>query len=112
MCGIFGVVLATNANVSRRSLEELLERLYRLSESRGKESAGLHVSLPVTREAFTFKSALPASQLLTNDDFRQVLDRALGSAYGDVGERPTQPVIAMAHSRLVTNGRAERPENN
>lgn len=112
MCGIFGVVLATNANVSRRSLEELLERLYRLSESRGKESAGLHVSLPVTREAFTFKSALPASQLLTNDDFRQVLDRALGSAYGDVGEQPTEPVIAMAHSRLVTNGRAERPENN
>ncbi|TAH66944.1 MAG: hypothetical protein EWM45_09295 [Rhodopseudomonas palustris] len=112
MCGIFGIVLAGNASIPRRSFEALLEKLYRLSESRGKESAGLHVGLPATREGLIFKSATAASQLLKDADFRSVLTASLDTVYRARDEATSDPIIAIAHSRLVTNGRAERSENN
>ncbi|KQV19482.1 hypothetical protein ASC97_29220 [Rhizobium sp. Root1203] len=112
MCGIFGIALQRDANFSRRAIEQLLERLYLLSESRGKESAGLHINLPDSRESFVIKGAMAASQLLKSADYRKTLHQALSSAYRNGTDRPTQPIIAIAHSRLVTNGRAEKPENN
>lgn len=112
MCGIFGIALSQEAELSRREFEVLLEKLYLLSESRGKESAGLHIHLPTAAKAWTIKGAKPASELLKTNDFRVTLKSALNLAYTDNSEKPVQPIIAIAHSRLVTNGGAERPENN
>ena len=41
MCGIFGVIAGSDSNVSPGLVEDTIGRLFRLSESRGKESAGL-----------------------------------------------------------------------
>ena len=43
MCGIFGIAIREGARFSLRDTASTLNNLYRFSESRGKESAGLHV---------------------------------------------------------------------
>lgn len=115
MCGIFGVALKANAPLDAQRLQSLLKKLFLLSESRGKESAGLHLHLPEHGQAVTLKGAVAASELLQTQSFARTLDMAITAAYGQ-GEQaataPRQPLIALAHSRLVTNGAASRPENN
>ena len=112
MCGIFGMAVSRNTALGRSDFSALLHKLYLLSESRGKESAGLHLLLPSASSAWTIKGALPASELILTKDFKAALTAGLDLAYGNDGLKLEQPLIAIAHSRLVTNGRAELPENN
>jgi glutamine---fructose-6-phosphate transaminase (isomerizing) len=112
MCGIFGITITAGAKISRGEVKRLLETLYRLSESRGKESAGLHITLPESREAFIVKSALPASRLLKSTQYQQTVEYALKNLFTSDDQQTTRPIVAIAHSRLVTNGSAARPENN
>ncbi len=112
MCGIFGIAVRENAAISKSQYSALLERLYALSESRGKESAGLHILLPAAKLSWRIKGAVPASELLQSTEFRDTFSAVLDRVYESSSELPKQPLIAMAHSRLVTNGRAEKPENN
>lgn len=112
MCGIFGIAVRQQAVLARKEFEALLEKLYLLSESRGKESAGLHLYLPDAAEAWTIKGAKPASELIQSTEFGKILSSALDLAYASGNTAPSQPVVAIAHSRLVTNGRAELPQNN
>jgi len=112
MCGIFGIALATGAQLPEATFRALLERLYVLSESRGKESAGLHLHLPAAGQAWAVKSATPASELMRSGPFRQAVGAGLGLAYPPDDAACAQPLIAVAHSRLVTNGTAQLPQNN
>lgn len=112
MCGIFGIAVRHQAVFARKEFETLLEKLYLLSESRGKESAGLHLYLPDAREAWTIKGAMSASELIRSAEYIQGTTSALNLAYESGNSAPSQPIVAIAHSRLVTNGRAELPQNN
>lgn len=112
MCGIFGIAVRQQAVLPRKVFEALLEKLYLLSESRGKESAGLHIYLPDAAEAWTIKGGKPASELIQSTEFRRILSSALDQVYASGNTAPSQPVVAIAHSRLVTNGQAEKPQNN
>ncbi len=112
MCGIFGIALRPGGSLSAPAFRKLLEKLYVLSESRGKESAGLHLYLPTAGQAWTLKGALSATELLKSSGFQQTLQKGLDLAFANPGQGPTQPIIAVAHSRLVTNGSAELAENN
>jgi hypothetical protein len=112
MCGIFGVAVREQADLSRTELETLIEKLYLLSETRGKESAGLHLYLPDSSEAWTIKGAKPASELIKSREFKNILSSALDLVYASGNAAPNQPIIAIAHSRLVTNGKSESPQNN
>lgn len=112
MCGIFGLGIRENAALSRDRFEGLLKRLYILSESRGKESAGLHLYLPAAGQAWTIKGAKPGTELLESAAYKATLSATLDLAYAPGSPVPRQPIIAIAHSRLVTNGRAELTENN
>ena len=49
MCGIFGVLLRPDSQLSYREVSSTLAKLYELSESRGKESAGLYAYIPPGR---------------------------------------------------------------
>lgn len=109
MCGIFGVLVAQDAQVETHEIQAVLERLYKLSESRGKESAGLHAYLPQQRKSWTLKAALPATALVKAADYRKVLGEILQAGFSS-GE--IRPLALLAHSRLVTNGAAEHSENN
>jgi glutamine---fructose-6-phosphate transaminase (isomerizing) len=112
MCGIFGIALQRKAKISRSEFHILLKNLFLLSESRGKESAGLHLYLPDASKAWTIKGARPASELIKLTEFRQTLSSALEMAYASDDTETSQSIVAIAHSRLVTNGTAEEPQNN
>lgn len=111
MCGIFGVVLREGASISIQDVSNLLENLYLFSESRGKESAGLNILLPIQARQWTLKGALPASELLLAEEYKKALGESLKIAISDVGKL-VQPLIILAHSRLVTNGSAALARNN
>lgn len=112
MCGIFGAVLSANSKLNRRTLEDLVLELFRLSESRGKESAGIHIYLPKSRRSWTMKSDQPATTFIRSSTYRKNLDEALNLLYNSSTRIPNQPAVFIAHSRLVTNGSAQRSENN
>lgn len=106
MCGIFGILVRKGATLGAEPTRALLARLYELSESRGKESAGLHVYLPETGRAWTLKGAQRATELLATPGYAALLAGPVREALGG------EAVALLAHSRLVTNGSAELPQNN
>lgn len=112
MCGIFGIAVRSGAALSSTQFNRLMTELYLLSESRGKESAGLHLFLPDPGEAWTLKSPKPPSALVRSAEYKRTLQHGLDMAYHDVSDVSVRPLAAIAHSRLVTNGAAEDIRNN
>lgn len=103
MCGIFGVV-ATGDERPRRAAD-LLAQLFELSESRGKEAAGLagvHGG-----DIRVLKSPVPTSQLMRSRAFTSYVRDVVGSA-----KHPRDRVAVVGHSRLVTNGSQTEHANN
>lgn len=111
MCGIFGILIRKDAPLGGERARTLLASLYELSESRGKESAGLHVYLPDAGRAWTLKGAQRATELLASPDYAALLGGPVREALGTHG-KAVQAAAVLAHSRLVTNGAAELPQNN
>ena len=111
MCGIFGIALRQGSSMAPETVRKLLTNLYVFSESRGKESAGLHVYLPDVARAWTLKGAQSASELLRTETYGDTLSQSMALAYGREGAL-VQPLIVMAHSRLVTNGASALHRNN
>lgn len=109
MCGIFGFLVPENSALTARSVEGLLNDLFLLSETRGKESAGLHVYLPTQREGFTLKGPLRASDLIETKAYADICAKTIEKQFA---RSDNAPLIVIAHSRLVTNGAADQPENN
>jgi len=107
MCGIFGILARPGARLDGPRASALLAHLYELSESRGKESAGLHVYVPASGRAWTLKGAQRATELLVSPGYAALLEGPVRQALA-AGEA----VALLAHSRLVTNGTAELPQNN
>lgn len=112
MCGILGFAIGKEARVSPSEIRDSLSQLFLLSESRGKESAGLHVCLPDSGRAWTLKGDVPAYRLMKTAEYREIMRQLEERVYGRGQVRPQETVLVIAHSRLVTNGAAERPENN
>jgi glucosamine--fructose-6-phosphate aminotransferase (isomerizing) len=113
MCGIFGIALRQGAGMAPDTVRSLLANLYVFSESRGKESAGLHVYLPDAARAWTIKGAQPATELLRTEAYDEALTDGLALAYGKGAPGPlVQPLTVIAHSRLVTNGTSALDRNN
>lgn len=104
MCGIFGLVVHPRAKLDRAAISGLLDELFRRSESRGREAAGLAVRY--RSGLAVFKKPLAASDMIQGDDYRAMLREALPD------QVPTEPVAIIGHSRLVTNGFQAQPENN
>jgi glucosamine--fructose-6-phosphate aminotransferase (isomerizing) len=112
MCGIFGFVVGREAKLSAQSLKEHVVELFLMSESRGKESSGIHVYLPAVGYAWTLKGDIPASELVTTAEFQEMVADIESRLYKSPAMRPVQPCIILGHSRLVTNGRANQAVNN
>ena len=104
MCGIFGIVLGTGHNWTPGQLQRAVARLWRLSESRGREAAGL--ALLRNDSIQILKAPVAASALIRRGDHRRVLK----TAQADLGS--SRPVALIGHSRLVTDGREDVDENN
>jgi glutamine---fructose-6-phosphate transaminase (isomerizing) len=112
MCGIFGLLLRPGSKLSYDNVVALLSALYRSSETRGRESAGLYLHMPSRDEAWTLKAAKSASELLRTEPYQNLVGAPLRTAFGNDGREPVERLGLLAHSRLVTNGTAELPQNN
>jgi glutamine---fructose-6-phosphate transaminase (isomerizing) len=103
MCGIFGAVISERSELRRSpELERSVERLFLLSESRGKEAAGL----AVTRDdaLVVYKAAVPARDMLRSPDYRAFFKEAVRAGHNGLA--------FIGHSRLVTDGVRELNKNN
>jgi glutamine---fructose-6-phosphate transaminase (isomerizing) len=101
MCGIFGIVLDRKTKVHFTSLSSTVDDLFRLSESRGKEAAGLAVQ---TVDAINvYKVAVSASCMLRSREYKGFIEEALKGAFNEMGQIE-QPISLIGHARLVTDG--------
>ena len=104
MCGVYGFVSAA-AQWDQATVRRGLCDLIRLSERRGREAAGIAINLP--KEVAVYKRAVRPTRLLESKHFNAFLDRTLAAAVV-----PEQPIAALGHCRLVTNGSQALEDNN
>ncbi|MEO7425698.1 MAG: hypothetical protein ABI036_10960, partial [Fibrobacteria bacterium] len=96
MCGIFGLILGPESRLETAEAKSVLAGLFRLSESRGKEAAGLAVRRQ--GQLLIHKQALSAGRMLATSAYSEFIAGALA------GRGAPSGLIAIGHSRLVTNG--------
>lgn len=69
---------------------KLIETLFKLSESRGKKSAGIQIYLRVSRRSWIIKSDQPATKFTRSLTYRKNLNEALDLLFDSSGRRPSQ----------------------
>jgi asparagine synthetase B (glutamine-hydrolysing) len=110
MCGIFGVVYGRDAHIGPDFAGAVIETLFRCSEARGKEAAGLAV---YDGQAINvLKQAGSVDQFLANPKYREIIDNAL-AVWSAAHQQGADTALAITgHSRLVTNGAQTEGDNN
>ena len=108
MCGIFGMLAGNGSELTPDLLHSAVDNLFKLSESRGKEAAGLAVQIGDT--IYVYKEPVAASTMLRSREYRDLYRRLNGihSAY----QAAKSPVAVLGHSRLVTSGLQDLHQNN
>lgn len=106
MCGIFGLFVSKNSNVTQSQVKSIVNQLFSLSESRGKEAAG--ISIKANNCLHVLKEPLPASSFIISDKYNDIFNRTF--IEWTTNSTPTLSIIC--HSRLVTNGQSELNSNN
>jgi len=101
MCGIFGVMTPERSEHSDVAIRYHIDILFLLSESRGKEAAG--IAIKTSDAIYVLKQSLAASKLIKTPAYSELLQKTLS-------HKP--PLAAIGHCRLVTNGDQDFNENN
>ena len=105
MCGIFGISVRQGWEVSPRLVKSTFNELFTLSESRGKEAAGMAILAGDTIKVH--KRPVPASTMIRSDEYDDLVDGALGN-----GGANGHAFTLIGHSRLVTDGAQQVHGNN
>jgi predicted glutamine amidotransferase len=103
MCGIFGILVSKNSEFTPSLLESAVNNLFKLSESRGKEAAGIAVRS--NGSISVYKDNLPASKLVKMPGYSSSLNKKGNESNND-------SFSAIGHCRLVTNGDCDDNRNN
>jgi glutamine---fructose-6-phosphate transaminase (isomerizing) len=109
MCGIFGLLFVKNLMFSRKELMQVVNALFRLSESRGKEASG--VAVRFKDSVYIIKEPITSSRLVKSPQYRKLFDEMLKDQGYDSCEIQS-PILVLGHSRLQTNGQSEINLNN
>jgi asparagine synthetase B (glutamine-hydrolysing) len=104
MCGIFGVICASDEKVDRDLARALAISLLRHSETRGREAAGIAVHDGT--EIQILKQGGSVSDFLRNPKLTKLLERSLA------GFEAGRTIAITGHSRLATNGTQADLANN
>ena len=99
MCGIFGIIAGNNSDLKFKSFESYINRLFRLSETRGQEASGLVVS--TRTDISVLKKNVSPRIFLDSLEYKNFLSELNLQSKGDF---ITEPVIMFGHARLATNG--------
>ncbi|HWO27067.1 MAG TPA: hypothetical protein VNO30_50400 [Kofleriaceae bacterium] len=110
MCGIFGVICASDPSVDRALARRLALSLLKYSETRGGEAAGIAIHDGDRIEVL--KQGGSVSEFLANPKLGAMLDGALDN-YDRRRRAGMGGALAIAgHSRLATNGAQSNVDNN
>jgi glutamine---fructose-6-phosphate transaminase (isomerizing) len=108
MCGIFGYIYdPRNSSISNRS-REIMDQLFVLSESRGKEASGILLVSPA-EQIQVAKYALPASKMIRKHEYKKLYRFEEETPHRS---DPFNARCVIGHSRLVTNGGHQIHANN
>lgn len=106
MCGIFGIITTPKANIPAQNISQVLEKLALLSQSRGRDSAGVAFRNSEINQIQVVKGDVPIGQLIQSKVYKEFLSSNLQSAHNGNG------FAAFGHARLVTNGSQLQEQNN
>jgi glutamine---fructose-6-phosphate transaminase (isomerizing) len=110
MCGIFGLIAPNTGDSDEKVIRRYLENLFRLSAPRGQEASG--IALAFNREVKVYKQGLSPLKLINSLGFKNFMDDTFNSIHFNHENEFMQPVAAIGHCRLVTNGVEIIPGNN
>ena len=110
MCGIFGLSINQNSKIDFATVNSILNNLFILSESRGKESSGIAVRNFSNKTIKVLKKSIPASKLIKAKEYKDFISETVKESLKD--DRVVSPLAVIAHARLVTNGTHEDNNNN
>ncbi len=110
MCGIFGITVNKQTNISNDLLISIINDLFLLSESRGKEAAG--IAITSGSKINVYKKSIPASVMIRSKGFKHFLNDSVNSNIRNSNGLISSPIAIIGHSRLVTNGSMEIHDNN
>jgi glucosamine--fructose-6-phosphate aminotransferase (isomerizing) len=95
--------------LSAPALMRVVNRMFKLSESRGKEASG--VAIRVNGSIYVFKEPVSASKLIKSKQYKSLFKSMIKrDAY--IAGNLTSPLVVFGHSRLQTNGPSEININN
>jgi glucosamine--fructose-6-phosphate aminotransferase (isomerizing) len=106
MCGIFGIIAKPESKISGKEIERILRKIAILSESRGKDSAGIAFRNPKIQTIDVIKGDIPIRELLNSIELGKQMDIAINAFSKENG------FAAFGHARLVTNGTQLNEVNN
>jgi hypothetical protein len=106
MCGIFGAVFSKAESVPARLAERVALKLYRCSQTRGSEAAGL--ALVGKERIDVLKQAGSADAFLKSAKFAELFHGGIARYESSRSEA----LALIGHTRLVTNGFQSNSDNN
>jgi asparagine synthetase B (glutamine-hydrolysing) len=110
MCGIFGFASLDGKVLQAKSFSLLASEMFRCSETRGREAAGIAV---VTSDAITVhKDSVPASRMLGTRSYRNFIDGQEQRLRRDIAGDALSSLSFIGHARLVTTGLQAICQNN
>ncbi len=110
MCGIFGIVSNSNKSLSYELTNKIINTLFELSSTRGKESSGIAIKNLRTKKISVYKDALPASGLIKSKEYNNFISDSLSQNFDKSSDNNQFALIS--HARLVTNGTQDDNNNN
>ncbi len=100
MCGILGWMKPIDASVDDKCYKKVIEKLFLLSETRGKEASG--VCFVDDKEVSVLKAPIRAKNLIGTTQYNNRMNEILRK----------EKRLVMGHARMVTNGSAYDSRNN
>jgi len=101
MCGIFGMITNNSKKYTLPQIKKVIDELFKLSESRGKESAG--IAIRSNRELTVLKKPDSASKMINSRKYLDIFNDIVGNCV-QYSQNDCNVLSIIGHSRLVTNG--------
>jgi asparagine synthetase B (glutamine-hydrolysing) len=109
MCGIFGILVDRTADFNSVILKNIINQLFILSESRGKEASGIAVFSDGRTNVI--KEPLAARHFIRKKEYIQFLDE-IANGITEESSITKKSIIVIGHTRLATNGTNTDSSNN
>ncbi len=110
MCGIFGVVFGKDTSITSTFAGQVIDKLYRFSQTRGSEAAGLVSFNGETIDVL--KQAGSVEAFLESRKYHELSQRALERYHANCQTNAPVGLAWTGHTRLVTNGFQSNSDNN